>query len=117
MAKLGKFVKGRTKKTEEKKRVMIKIRHQEKQIEDLTSEQKLMKLKREWLKKEQQEEEKTANFNWLKILNHWRRIMRVAKTESLKKEMKIYQQNHERVVDCKEAIIQMLDRDLEEAET
>ena len=43
--------------------------------------------------------------------------MRVAKTESLKKEMKIYQQNHERVVDCKEAIIQMLDRDLEEAET
>jgi uncharacterized protein (DUF342 family) len=52
----------------------------------------------------------------MKILTHWRRIMRVAKTESLKKEIQVYQQNHDREVDAKDAILQMLDRDLEEAE-
>lgn len=42
--------------------------------------------------------------------------MRVAKTEQLKKEIQIYQQNHDREVDAKDAILQMLDRDLDEAE-
>ena len=42
--------------------------------------------------------------------------MRVAKTEQLKKEIQIYQQNHDREVDAKDAILQMLDRDLEEAD-
>lgn len=52
----------------------------------------------------------------MKILTHWRRIMRVAKTEALKKEIQVYQQNHDREVDAKDAILQMLDRDLEEAD-
>ena len=52
----------------------------------------------------------------MKILTHWRKIMRVAKTEQLKKEIQIYQQNHDREVDAKDAILQMLDRDLDEAE-
>lgn len=42
--------------------------------------------------------------------------MRVAKTEQLKKEIQTYQQNHDREVDAKDAILQMLDRDLEEAD-
>ena len=42
--------------------------------------------------------------------------MRLAKVESLRKEIEILSQNHERDVDRKDAILQMLDRDLEEAE-
>lgn len=34
----------------------------------------------------------------------------------MKKEIQIYQQNHDREVDAKDAILQMLDRDLDEAE-
>ena len=36
--------------------------------------------------------------------------------ESLRKDIEVLSQNHERDVDRKDAIIQMLDRDLEEAE-
>merc|ERR1711998_499985 len=42
--------------------------------------------------------------------------MRSAKTKQLKKEVEIISQNHERDVDRKDAILQMLDRDLDEAE-
>lgn len=42
--------------------------------------------------------------------------MRLAKVESLRKDLEIMSQNHEREVDMKDAIIQMLDRDLDEAE-
>jgi hypothetical protein len=42
--------------------------------------------------------------------------MRLAKVETLRKDIEILSQNHERDVDRKDAIIQMLDRDLEEAE-
>merc|ERR1712196_51083 len=44
------------------------------------------------------------------------KIMRLAKVESLRKGIEILSQNHEREVDRKDAIIQMLDRDLEEAD-
>ena len=36
--------------------------------------------------------------------------MRLAKTEALKKDIEILSQNHERDVDRKDAILQMLDR-------
>jgi len=52
----------------------------------------------------------------MKILTHWRKLLRLAKTETLKKEIQIYQQNHDREVDAKDAILQMFDRDLDEAE-
>merc|ERR1719387_3099214 len=42
--------------------------------------------------------------------------MRSAKTKQLKKQVEIISQNHERDVDRKDAILQMLDRDLDEAE-
>ena len=85
-------------------------------MEDFDKEKQLMKLRRDNLKNSMVEEQKMAHFNRMKILTHWRKIMRVAKTEQLKKEIQIYQQNHDREVDAKDAILQMLDRDLDEAE-
>ena len=84
MVRLGKAVKGRVKPQEDHKRVMVKVRNQNKAMEELEKEQLLMKMKRDTLKEQQVEEEKMAHFNRMKILTHWRRIMRVAKTESLK---------------------------------
>ena len=43
-------------------------------------------------------------------------MMRIAKVASLQKDIEIISQNHERDVDRKDAILQMIDRDLEEAE-
>lgn len=68
------------------------------------------------LKARLEEEAKISKINSLKITNQWRKIMRLAKTEALKKDIEILSQNHERDVDRKDAILQMLDRDLEEAE-
>lgn len=42
--------------------------------------------------------------------------MRIAKTEDLKSEIDIYSQNNQRELDSKEAFIQMLDKNLDEAE-
>ncbi len=55
-------------------------------------------------------ESKNSRINLLKIQNQWRKIMRLAKAESLKKDIEILSQNHERDVDRKDAILQMLDR-------
>ena len=52
----------------------------------------------------------------MKIHNQWLKIMRLAKVESLRKEIEILSQSHEREVDRKDAVIQMLDKDLEDAE-
>lgn len=68
------------------------------------------------LRRRVEEEGKNTKINKLKITNQWRKVMRLAKTESLKKDIEILSQNHERDVDRKDAILQMLDRDLEEAE-
>merc|ERR1719327_2537846 len=51
-----------------------------------------------------------------KIQESWLKIMRSAKTKQLRKQVEIFSQNHERDVDRKDAILQMLDRDLDEAE-
>lgn len=85
-------------------------------MEDLDKEQQLMKIRRDTLKNAMYEEQKMAHFNRMKLLTHWRKMMRVAKTEQLKKDIQIYQQNHDREIDSKDAILQMLDRDLDEAE-
>ena len=68
------------------------------------------------LKNKMDQEQKNSRVNRLKIQNQWRKIMRIAKVDSLRKEIEILSQNHERDVDRKDAIIQMLDRDVEEAE-
>lgn len=68
------------------------------------------------LKQRQLNEMRYAYINGIKIHNQWRKIMRLAKVEDLRKEIEVLSQNHEREVDRKDAIIQMLDRDLEDAE-
>ena len=50
------------------------------------------------------------------ILTQWRKLMRLVKVEDLRKEIEVISQSHEREVDRKDAIIQMLDRDLEDSE-
>lgn len=62
------------------------------------------------LRQRMEDEVKNSKVNSLKILNQWRKIMRLAKAESLKKDVEILSQNHERDVDRKDAILQMLDR-------
>merc|ERR1711959_191886 len=71
---------------------------------------------RNQLKELQAEEERYSRINRHKVQNQWRKLMRIAKDEELIKEVEILSQNHEREVDRKDAIIQMLDRDLEEAD-
>ena len=68
------------------------------------------------LRQRMEAERNNSRINNLKIRNQWRKIMRLAKTEALKKDIEILSQNHERDIDRKDAILQMLDRDLEEAE-
>ena len=85
-------------------------------MDDLIKETQLMNMRRENLKSQMIEEQKMAHFNRMKILTHWRKVLRLAKTEQLKKDIQIFQQNHDREVDAKDAILQMLDRDLDEAE-
>ena len=62
------------------------------------------------------DEQRIAYFNRQKIITHWRKIMRLAKTETLRKELKFLAQNFEREVDSKDAIIFMLDRDIDESD-
>lgn len=68
------------------------------------------------LRERQLREQQHAKLNSVKIHNQWRAIMRMAKVEELRKDIEVLSQNHEREVDRKDAIVQMLDRDLEEAE-
>jgi len=42
--------------------------------------------------------------------------MRITKTEQLKADLEIYAQNNHRELDSKEAFLQMLDKNLDEAE-
>ncbi len=46
-----------------------------------------MKIRRDTLKNAMYEEQKMAHFNRMKLLTHWRKMMRVAKTEQLKKDI------------------------------
>ena len=73
-------------------------------------------MRKRMLKERQAQEEKYSRINRLKIMNQWRKLMRLVKVEDLRKEIEIISQNHEREVDRKDAIIQMLDRDLEDSE-
>lgn len=59
---------------------------------------------------------KLSKLNELKIMTQWRKIMRLAKNESLKKEIKILAEEQERNLQRKDGIIQFLLRDLEESE-
>merc|ERR1711965_551739 len=73
-------------------------------------------MRRNELKEQQEQEERYARTNRLKILNQWRKLMRLVKVEDLRKEIEVVSQHHEREVARKDAIIQVLDRNLEESE-
>ncbi len=62
------------------------------------------------LRRRLEAEAANTKVNQMKIQQQWRKIMRLAKTEALKKDIEILSQNHERDVDRKDAILQMLDR-------
>ena len=63
-----------------------------------------------FFRRRMEDEAKISKINSLKIVNQWRKIMRLAKSESLKKDIEILSQNHERDIDRRDAILQMLDR-------
>lgn len=123
-AQLGKAVKGRSKDgkgkkdgagretSEEERRLQESIRRME--MNDYMK--RLTVSKKALLQEFMAKEERISRMNKLKIQNHWRKIMRLVKVEALRKEVEVRSQNHERDVDRKDALIQMLDRDLEEAE-
>merc|ERR1719450_1748692 len=79
-------------------------------------ERQKIKARRKWAKERVALEEKNSKQNKAKIQESWLKIMRSGKTKQLKKDVEIISQNHERDVDRKDAILQMLDRDLDEAE-
>lgn len=68
------------------------------------------------LQARREREQQYSKLNSIKIHNQWRKIMRMAKVDELRGQIEILSQNHEREVDRKDAIIQMLDRDLDDAE-
>ena len=76
----------------------------------------LAKIRKENLKMRFQEEQKIVNYNQKKLMTYWRKIMRMAKTDQLKNELEIISQNNQRELDSKEAFIQMLDKNLDEAD-
>lgn len=63
-----------------------------------------------------EKEKEYTRVNKKKIENAWLNIMRKAKLDDLKNDLEIIAQNHEREVDRRDAILQMMDRDLDEAE-
>ena len=86
MGHLGKLVKGKAQRPDQK-HTQVRVRNTDKTVEDLEREQKLLKLRKETLKTNMVEEQKMAHFNRMKILTHWRKLLRLAKTETLKKEI------------------------------
>ena len=62
------------------------------------------------------QEEEIYAINKKKLVTNWRKILRVAKTEDLKKELEVYSQSNHRELDSLEAYIQMLDKNIDEAE-
>ena len=72
--------------------------------------------KRTHLKHKFEEEMQYSRINRMKLLNDWRVIMRIAKIDEIRKYLTLYMQIFERDLDDKDAILQMLDRDISEAE-
>merc|ERR550537_2150325 len=86
------------------------------QMEAGDKERILADVRKQHLKYQAGIEIRNSKYNMSKIQESWLKIMRSAKTKQLKKQVEIISQNHERDVDRKDAILQMLDRDLDEAE-
>lgn len=117
MGLLGKTLKGRTAREgglPPKKN--LKIRQIAKTQEEFDNLKKLAKMKKDILRSKIANEQKIVQFNRKKLLAYWRKIMRIAKTEELRNDIDVYSQNNQRELDSKEAFIQMLDKNLDEAD-
>ncbi|CAN0492694.1 unnamed protein product, partial [Phaeothamnion confervicola] len=118
-AQLGKVVKGRSqvkKRSADRPKEYADLQAKNARIQEMEVARTAAVTARRELRARMDVEARNSKVNRLKIQNQWRKIMRLAKVESLRKDIEILSQNHERDVDRKDAIIQMLDRDLEEAE-
>jgi len=120
-AQLGKAVKGRSRDKRRPKdagpsQEELLLQEKIRKMQEYDKVYKRAMLERKKLKAAMAVEERNSRVNRLKIQNQWRKIMRLAKLEQLRKDIEILSQSHERDVDRKDAILQMLDRDLEEAE-
>ena len=89
----------------------LQKRQQEEQLNREAEQEKRIHLKHKF-----EEEMKYSKINRMKLLNDWRVIMRIAKIDEIRKYLTLYMQIFERDLDDKDAILQMLDRDISEAE-
>jgi hypothetical protein len=80
MGLLGKYFKGRANRPEQKATI-VRVKNIDKGVEELEKEQKLLQDRKTYLKNAMIEEQKMAHFNRMKILTHWRKLLRLAKTE------------------------------------
>lgn len=122
-AQLGKPVKGRSKEKTADPKARVKDTVTDKQLtedikvlEEYEKLNKLAEAQRIRLKKLQQQEAYNTKINKKLLLNIHRKFMRADKVDQLRKEIEILAQNHEREIDRKDAIVQMLTRDLDDAE-
>lgn len=119
-AQLGKAVKGQSKDvakatpdgTDEDLRLQDSIQR----MEMMDSLKRLAVTKNKKLLDMKEKEEKISRLNLSKIQSQWRSVMRALKVENLRKQVEIRSQQHERDLDRKDAAIQMLTHDLDEAE-
>jgi len=59
----------------------MRVRNIEKGEEECAKEQQVLRMRKETLKNMMIEEQKMSHFNRMKILTHWRKLLRLAKTE------------------------------------
>jgi len=118
-AQLGKPVKGKSKEVVRATKKIDAAQRLEKKVQlmaEMDLKKKLALKAKARLRRQLEMEQKYGRMNQMKIQNQWRKIMRIAKVQSLRSHIDIIKQSHERDVDRKDAILQMLDRDTEEAE-
>lgn len=120
-AQLGKAVKGRsqTKTTTVKSHALLNEKQLNEDIrllEEYENMNMLAEAQRLRLKKLQQQEKANVTINKSLLLNIYRKMMRLEKVDSLRKEIEILAQNHEREIDRKDAICKMLLQDLDDSE-
>lgn len=118
MAQLGKSVKGKSKAAQQAQKAQVKknLDDIQKKIDENDEARKAADEIRKALKAKLHAEQELSKLNQKKINDKWRLIMRLACVESLRKDVEILSQFHERNVDRKDAIIQMIERDLEEGD-
>jgi hypothetical protein len=117
-AQLGKFMKGKSKeiKREAAPQGAESTEQQWKIAEEYERLAKLAESQHERLKVLQQQENQTTYINEKLLFTIHRNFMRLNRVDDLRRDIEVLAQNHERTMDRKASIIQMLTRDLDDAE-